>query len=167
MKPGQHFCACIIMEGGSCMGMMGWLFAFIVFLGIEAATMALTTIWFAGGALAGLILYLLGVSMEIQLAAFVIVSFALLALTRPVALRYVNRQTKKTNVESLIGKQAVIAQEVNNRTGTGMAVLEGQEWTVRSARDELSIPKGTLVAVQEIRGVKLIVLPVQEGLQAK
>lgn len=144
------------------MGMMGWLFAFIVFLGIEAATMALTTIWFAGGALAGLILYLLGASTEIQLAAFVIVSFALLALTRPMALRYVNRQTKKTNVESLIGKQAVIAQEVDNRRGTGMAVLEGQEWTARSARDDLFIPEGTLVAVQEIRGVKLIVLPVQK-----
>ena len=33
------------------MDMIGWLVAFVILIGIEAATMALTTIWFAGGAL--------------------------------------------------------------------------------------------------------------------
>ncbi len=32
------------------MDMIGWLVAFVILIGIEAATMALTTIWFAGGA---------------------------------------------------------------------------------------------------------------------
>ena len=40
------------------MGLIGWLAAFILFIAIEIPTMALTTIWFAGGALAGLVLYL-------------------------------------------------------------------------------------------------------------
>ena len=31
------------------MVMIGWLVAFVIFVGIEAGTMALTTIWFAGG----------------------------------------------------------------------------------------------------------------------
>lgn len=141
------------------MGLIGWLAAFIVFLGIEIPTMALTTIWFAGGSLVGLILYLLGTPVEVQLAAFVIVSFALLVLTRPVALRYVNQKTKKTNVESLVGKQARITEQVDNAAGTGTAVLEGQEWTARAAKDGVVIPQGTIVKVARIQGVKLMVLP--------
>ena len=73
------------------MGVIGWVAAFLVFIVIEVATMALTTIWFAGGALAGLILCLLGAGIELQLAVFAAVSFVLLILTRPLALRYVNR----------------------------------------------------------------------------
>lgn len=141
------------------MGLIGWLAAFIVFLGIEIPTMALTTIWFAGGSLVGLILYLLGTPVEVQLAAFVIVSFALLVLTRPVALRYVNQKTKKTNVESLVGKRARITEQVDNAAGTGTAVLEGQEWTARAAKDGVVIPQGTIVKVARIQGVKLMVLP--------
>lgn len=141
------------------MGLIGWLAAFIVFIGIEIPTMALTTIWFAGGSLVGLILYLLGTPVEVQLAAFVIVSFALLALTRPMALRYINQRTKKTNVESLVGKQARVIEQVDNAAGTGAAVLEGQEWTARAAKDGVVITQGTLVRVAQIQGVKLMVLP--------
>ncbi|MCI9594058.1 MAG: NfeD family protein [Lachnospiraceae bacterium] len=146
------------------MGLIGWLAAFIVFIGIEIPTMALTTIWFAGGALVGLLLYLLGASLEVQLVAFVIVSFALLALTRPMALRYINQKTKKTNVEGLVGKQARVTENVDNAAGTGAAVLEGQEWTARAFKDGLIIPPGTMVRVEEIRGVKLMVMPEQEDL---
>lgn len=145
------------------MGLTGWLIAFIVFVGIEAATLALTTIWFAGGSLAGLLVCLLGFRIEVQLAAFVLVSFILLILTRPMAVRHVNRYTKKTNIESLIGKQAKITETVDNKAGTGTAVLNGQEWTARAAEDGVIIPEGSLTLVQEIQGVKLMVIPVKEG----
>ncbi|WP_373264738.1 NfeD family protein [Hungatella hathewayi] len=139
-----------------------WLIAFVVLLGIEAATMALTTIWFAGGALVAFVLALLGVSVQVQLAAFVIVSFILLFFTRPFALKYVNHNTVKTNSESLIGKHAKVTSEVNNTEGTGAAVLNGQEWTARAEDDGKIYPVGTLVEVKDIRGVKLIVSETQE-----
>lgn len=139
-----------------------WLIAFVVLLGIEAATMALTTVWFAGGALVAFILSLLGMSVNIQLAAFVIVSFLLLFSTRPIALKYVNRNTVKTNSESLVGKTARITKEVNNTEGTGAAVLNGQEWTARAEDDKNIYPAGTMVEVKDIRGVKLIVGRAQE-----
>lgn len=139
------------------MGTIGWLIAFLIFVGIEIATFALTTVWFAGGALVGLILYLLGASLEVQLAAFAAVSFLLLLLTRPLALQYVNRHVKKTNVESLVGRQAKITEAVDNGAGTGAAVVNGQEWTARAAEDGGKIPEGALVTIREIQGVKLIV----------
>ena len=54
-----------------------WLAVFVVCIGLEAASMALTSIWFAGGALAAFLLSLFHVSLEIQLLGFVIVSFVL------------------------------------------------------------------------------------------
>ena len=54
-----------------------WLVAFIVFLMAEAASASLTSIWFAGGALAALVVHLCRGPLEIQLVIFVVVSFIL------------------------------------------------------------------------------------------
>ena len=58
-----------------------WLIVFVVLIAIEIATLALTTIWFAGGAFIGFLLCLLGFSTGIQLVGFVLISFLLLFLT--------------------------------------------------------------------------------------
>ncbi|MCI8726834.1 MAG: NfeD family protein [Hungatella sp.] len=134
-----------------------WLVFFLILIGIEAASMALTTIWFAGGALAAFILSLFGVGVEAQLVVFVVVSFLLLFFTRPWAMRYVEKNRTKTNVEGLVGKEARITQEVNNRMNTGTALLNGQEWSARAQNDDQVYPPDCLVTVREIRGVKLIV----------
>ena len=144
-----------------------WLIVFVILIGIEAATMALTTIWFAGGALIAFILSLMGVGIEVQLAAFVIVSFILLFFTRPLAAKYLNNRTVTTNADSLIGKTARITANVDNLSGTGAAVVGGQEWTARSVKDEDTYPEGTLVTIREIRGVKLIVSSIEEKTQNK
>lgn len=141
-----------------------WLIVFVVLLGIEAVTMALTTIWFAGGALIAFLLALFGVNVQIQLAAFVIVSFILLFFTRPFALRYVNKYTVKTNLDSLIGKNAKVTTEISNMESKGAVVLNGQEWTARASLDEKIYPAGTVVKVKDIRGVKLIVSKEEEEL---
>ena len=141
-----------------------WLIAFVVLLGIEAATMALTTIWFAGGALVAFLLALFGINIQVQLALFVIVSFLLLFFTRPFALKYVNRNTVRTNIDCLIGKSARVTVEINNAKEQGAAVLNGQEWTARALEENRIYPEGVMVKVKEIRGVKLIVSETQEEL---
>ncbi|MGN0158290.1 MAG: NfeD family protein [Brotaphodocola sp.] len=134
-----------------------WLIAFVILIGIEIVTMALTTIWFAGGAFAAFLISLVGARIEIQLAAFLIVSFVLLFLTRPLAIKYVNGNTIKTNVESLIGRRARVTADINNELGQGNAVIDGQEWMARSLEPGEVIPAGTMVEVKQISGVKLIV----------
>ncbi len=138
-----------------------WLAAFVVLIGIEAATMALTTIWFAGGAIVAFLLALLGAGQNIQFAAFFIVSCALLFFTRPFALKFVNKKTVKTNVEGLIGKKARITADVDNDLATGAAVISGQEWTARST-DGKPIKEGTMVKIDAVKGVKLIVSRIEE-----
>ena len=134
-----------------------WLIAFVVLVCIEAATMALTTVWFAGGAVAAFFMSKAGFSVNAQLTVFVVVSFVLLIFTRPWAIKHVNRHTEKTNVDSLVGKQAVITKEVNNFHGTGSAIIGGQEWTARAEENEEIYPVDTKVEIRAIQGVKLIV----------
>ena len=109
------------------MDMIGWMAAFVILIGIEAATMALTTIWFAGGAVAAFLAAVLGVSVQVQLVVFLIVSFILLLFTRPLAMRFVNRETVKTNVNGLIGRRAKVIAKIDNNDPSGAAVIDGQE----------------------------------------
>ena len=134
-----------------------WLIAFVVLVGIEIVTMALTTIWFAGGAFAAFLVSLTGAGVEVQLAAFVIISFILLFLTRPFAAKYINSNTVKTNAESLIGRRARVTAQIDNRLEQGTAVINGQEWTARALDPDEVIPEGTQVRIERIQGVKLIV----------
>lgn len=141
-----------------------WLIFFVILVVIEIGTMALTTIWFAGGALAAFLLALFGAGIELQLTVFVIVSFVLLFFTRPWAARFFNSHTKKTNVESLAGTQARITETVDNDLGSGTALVGGQEWTARSFHEHDRIPAGTMVYIREVKGVKLIVSREKEEL---
>ena len=144
------------------MDMIGWLVAFVILIGIEAATMALTTIWFAGGAVFAFFAAVLGFSIQTQLVVFLIVSFILLLFTRPFAMRFVNRETVETNVDGLIGRRAKVITKIDNNEPSGATVVDGQEWTARSMDDAVTIPVGTHVVIKEVRGVKLIVEMIPE-----
>lgn len=144
------------------MTMIGWLVVIVAFVAIELNTMALTTIWFAGGALAAFFAAFAGFSIKAQLVVFLIVSLIMLIFTRPFASKFINKGTVKTNAESLIGKKARVTVEINNQLSQGAAVVGGQEWTARAEEDESVIPTGTMVTIKEIRGVKLIVEPIKE-----
>ena len=133
-----------------------WLAVFVLLIVIELATMGLTTIWFAGGAVAGFIASMLGANVVIQAVVFFVVSIVLLIFTRPFTVRYINSNKTKTNIDGLIGQEALVLEEINNIRETGCARLEGKEWTARSV-DDTVIPADTVVIVERIEGVKLIV----------
>lgn len=134
-----------------------WLAVLVVCVGIEIATMGLTTIWFAGGALVSAILAALNAPLWLQIVEFFVVSLILLYLTRPVAVKYFNKDRVKTNVESLIGRQAIVISEIDNLQGIGQVTVGGQEWSARSVKDDVQLPVGSVVVVRSVSGVKLIV----------
>lgn len=142
---------------GMDMQAVGWLILLVILLVIEAATMGLTTIWFAGGSLIAFGLALAGADLLIQVVCFCGVSILLLVFTRPAAVRWLNKGRTKTNAASLIGALAVVTEPIDNLAGTGQVQVHGQEWTARSDSENTTIPAGRQVVVQEIKGVKLIV----------
>lgn len=112
-----------------------WLGIFIILLVIEIFTVGLTTIWFAGGALAAMAANLLGVDLVWQIIIFLAVSLLLLIFTRPWAVKHLNRKRLRTNYESEIGKIIRITERVDNLSQTGKSIVDGQEWTVRAKED--------------------------------
>lgn len=135
-----------------------WLGILIVFVGVELATAQLTTIWFAGGALASFILsFFDGISIWIQLVVFVLVSLLLLIFTRPALIKLIDKNKVKTNVETVPGKIALVAEQIDNLAGKGAVEIAGIVWTARAEDDDDIIAVGEKVVVLRIEGVKVIV----------
>lgn len=137
-----------------------WLIAMILFGVLEAVTVGLTSIWFALGALTGLIASAAGAPTLVQIVVFLGVSLITLLLVRPLAQRYVNDRKVATNADRVIGREAVVQEEIHNLEGRGLVTVSGVAWTARSEEDT-PIHTGTLVRVLRIEGVKVIVAPIQ------
>lgn len=134
-----------------------WLALIILFIVIEIATVGLTSIWLAGGALAAFILNFAGVDLAWQIVAFFVVSIALMVFTRPFAKKYINKDRTKTNYEEVIGKTVKVTERIDNLNETGTAVYNGQEWTARAKNPTEIFEEGSFAKVIDVMGVKLIV----------
>ena len=141
-----------------------WLGILAVLLIIEAATVGLVTGWFAGGARAAAIASGAGAGAVTPWLLFLAVSLVLLFFTRPLAVRYMKRGIPRTNVNSLIGKKAVVIQKIDNLSQTGQVRINDIEWMARTESDEETIPEDSVVEIEAVRGVKLIVKKCKEEL---
>ena len=139
-----------------------WLGLVIILLIIEIATMGLTTIWFAGGAMAAFFSTFFGATPATQRTIFLVLSLALLVVTRPAAVKYMRGSRVKTNAESLIGRLAVVTAEINNLAQSGEVIISDVSWTARSRMESNVIPVGSKVKICAIEGVKLIVEKAEE-----
>jgi len=138
-----------------------WLALLIAFAAVEAVTVGLVSIWFAAGALAGLLSTFFTDSVWIQTAVFLVVSAVSLALARPLARKFFVPKQVHTNADRAIGREAVVTQAIDGLRGTGTVKVGPAEWTAR-AEDGGRIAAGAVVKVLRIEGVKLIVAPVEE-----
>lgn len=154
-----HWKGEILMDG---IDALFWLILIIVCIIVEIATLGLTSIWFAVGAVAAFIGALFGIPIPVQIILFFVVSVISLLVTRPIALKWFNKGTQKTNYQSIIGQKARITERIDNLAETGSAIVNGQEWTARSADDNMSIDVGETVNITDIRGVKIIVERLKE-----
>ena len=128
-----------------------WMAVVVMALLMEAITMGLISIWFVPGALVALTLSLVPLALHWQMIAFAGISAITLILGVTI-----KRKKTKTNVDSVIGKTALIIEEVNNVEGRGAAKLNGQVWTARSNHPDETLVPGDHVMVLAVEGVKLI-----------
>lgn len=131
-----------------------WIIAAAIFAIIEALTLGLVCIWFAGGAVGAAIAAMLGASPIVQVVVFLGVSIVLLALTRPIAGKRLNDKTEKTNVDALIGQRGIVEEKITQYK-TGQVKADGKVWTAACESGE--IDKGTVVVIKSIKGVTITV----------
>ena len=146
-------------EGGYNMnwGIMIWFGIMLAFLVVEAACpIHLVSIWFASGALVAMIAAALHAEVWLQVVLFVAVSAVLLASLWPFTRKFLKPKLAKTNVDAVVGQQGHVTEDIDNVDAAGQVKLGGMYWTARSVSGA-KIPKGTLVQVERIEGVKAYV----------
>ena len=101
-----------------------WLIVTAVSAFLEAATMALVSIWFAAGALTATFAAYAGASLPAQLMLFIGVSIAACVAVRPLTRRFIKPHIVPTNADRLLGAQARVTEAIDNGKPSGAVYLD-------------------------------------------
>ena len=137
-----------------------WFFLMILFIMVEANTVAVVSAWFAVGALAAMLASMLGGQLWLQVTLFFTVSAALLLSLRPMVRKYFTPKLVKTNVDTVIGARGTVTERIDNLASCGQVKLGAMVWSARSTSGE-PIEAGTVIRADRIEGVKVFVSPAE------
>ena len=140
---------------------MLWLVLLVAFAGVEGLTAGLISIWFCAGSLAALVASMAHASLVVQIVVFAVVSLVAMAVVRPLAKKHWQPTIQKTNVDSILGREGLVTEAIDNIRGTGQVKIGGIIWTARSTSGE-PIPADSLVTVDRVEGVKVMVSPAEK-----
>ncbi len=137
-----------------------WLIASGIFFVIEIFTVGFLIFWLGIGALLAMLISFLTDNIIIQTTVFVVSSGLLIFATRALADKIVKNNTIPTNVYSIIGKKAMVIEDIDWATGKGQIKYDGEVWSAKT-KEQINIPKGTEVEIESIEGVKVFVKPIK------
>jgi len=144
-----------------------WIGLTVLFAIIEAVTLGLTTIWFAIGALVLIFLSFLPIVFEVQVLIFLAISACLLFFTRPLAIKKFKTGRVKTNVDSLVGKNALVIKQITE-FDSGEIKVNGLIWTARTEEGStITLGEGTKCEIVRIEGAHAVVRPFVEKADEK
>ena len=134
-----------------------WLIASGLFVAGEMASLDLVLLMFAGGALGGMTVALLGGATILQMIAFIVVSGVLLAVVRPIAKKQLVNSTplQLDGVDTLIGRTARVTREID--ASGGRIRMGADEWTARSQHSGESFVVGETVRILQVDGATAVV----------
>ena len=132
-----------------------WIAVLIAAIVAEAMTTDLVAIWFVPAALLSLVLSFFNVAPWAQIPVFFALGLVLVFSTRPLCRRFLGRRVR-TNADALIGKVALVTEQICNAEECGEVKIDGLRWSARTEDGRIA-QVGEQVEILEIRGVKLIV----------
>lgn len=138
-----------------------WLIAAGVFFIGEIMTVGFLLFWLGISALIAMVVSFFTSNVIIQMSVFIISSIILILATKPLVKKFVNEKNVKTNAFSLVGKNALVIQDINNLNSVGQIKVDGEIWSAQSSEDDINIPIDSEVKIVKIEGVKAIVKPIK------
>lgn len=138
-----------------------WLSVMVVCVLIEALTLALTSVWAAIAALIMIFVSQTGLPFKWQLLLFLVLTIALIVITRPFAVKKLKLGKNKTNVNSLVGQEVLVVKKISPFQKGEVKAKNGVIWTAQNADPQSSseIPEGTVCTIEKIDGNTLSVKP--------
>ena len=103
-----------------------WILGIIAFIILEAVTYQLVSIWFAIGALGGMIAAFSGVNFYVPMAVFIVVSFICILCLRPISMKFFKPRNVETNAQSFVGTEALFTSDVSEIQGLGDGNVDGR-----------------------------------------
>lgn len=137
-----------------------WLTLTIILTVVEISTVQFVSIWFSVGAAVSTVAVAIFPTINIgwQIVIFAVTATVLLIATRPLVKRFLEKRTEeqKTNLDLIIGKDAIVTEKIDNINGMGAVKINGLTWSARSDGAD-TIDVGELVTIDRIVGNKVII----------
>ncbi len=123
----------------------------------EIFTLGFFLLWFGVGAFLAAGLALLGLGSIYQMLSFVLISFILIVSSRTIFKQFLFRKevSISTNIEALIGQEALVMQMIGGKSKRGLVKIEGETWSAIS--EEGIIEQDEVVRVKGVVGNKVLV----------
>lgn len=139
-----------------------WLIVLIVMLVLEFMTADFLTVWFAISAVPTVVIAAIWPQLVwIQVLFFFLFGFLLMIIVRKYVIKYIKKNIVSTNVDSFIGKTALVIKDINP-VERGLVEFENDTWTAVSKE---TIEIGEHVKILAIEGNKLIVTKYKEEIK--
>jgi membrane protein implicated in regulation of membrane protease activity len=131
-----------------------WIVVALIFFAIEILTPGVFFFACLGvGALGGCLATSLSGSEAVAWVSFAVVAIASVFLLRPLAVKYLSKGVKRSNVDALLGQKAWVTAAIEP-PALGMVKIDGEIWRAQSHE---AIPAETWVLVEKVEGTRLIV----------
>ena len=137
-----------------------WLIAAGVFIIGEIITVGFLLFWLSIASLIAMVVSFFTSNVIIQMTVFVISSGLLIFATKPLVKKLAKKDSVSTNVYSIIGKTAIVIEDIDWASGTGQIKCEGEVWSAKTD-EQVYIPTGSEVEIVSIEGVKAYVKPLK------
>lgn len=140
-------------------GWILWLIAGVVLIVAEIFTLGFFLLWFGIGAIAAALAAVLGFGPGVQIAAFVVVSIGLTAMSRTLFSQYFasgGADERKMGIDSLPGQIGTVTESSRGSLNEGAVRVFGSIWTAYPL-DDLALTDGEKVEVVEVRGSSIYV----------
>ena len=144
------------MDGFGDYDWVAWIGLAVVLGIVEVTTLDLVFAMLAAGALAGATTALVTDQVVVQVLVALVVSVAMLAVVRPLALRHLRTPLAiRTGTAALVGERGLVLEPVDSEGGR--IKLKGEVWSARAYDPQTSIEAGRHVEIVEIDGATAIV----------
>jgi membrane protein implicated in regulation of membrane protease activity len=135
-----------------------WFVVAAAFVLVEFGHRAFFALFIALGAIVAAVLAVAGAPVEAQIPAFVAAAVGGVLLVRPSLQRAMSRGHYRliSGAEGLVGKEAVVTEEVGDITRPGRIRIQGEQWKALSS-DGGPIEAGHVVMILELQGSTFVV----------
>ena len=134
-----------------------WIIVALIFFIMEIFTPSFAVACLSIGAIGGAIASACGLGLKFQILVFAIATLLAFVLVRPVVLKLFHNKSKEvlTNVDALVGKMAIVSEEIKPVVG-GRVKVDGDDWKAVTA-DGSPVEAGKVVRILKVDSVILTV----------